>query len=204
MTGWERYRRRSIEVLCLVAACIYLIGCDTGVEASPDPGVLRVTLQADPEDTQIRIGKDEVTASPGDHFPVTIFQGKVYRDSAYAVLFQSLEAYREQDYQYDLLAPGADGGFKQHVIFESYVPPGTYDKLQFGATATEMRIGGFVIPMALPPNTPGLMDFEQPFEIFENDTTVIHLQIKPFESVVRFRDSYHFTREFEITDIEQQ
>lgn len=184
-----------------MACCLLLAACDTGVAPSPDPGVLRVTLQADPADNTIAVGKDVLTVAPGDRFDVTVFQGKVYRDSVFAVLLPTLDAYREQDAHYNVLARRGEAQPARYTIFESYVPPGAYDRLQFGATATELRIGGFVIPMALPPNTPGLMDFEADFEVVENDTTEITLRIKPFQSVARFRDSYQFTRQIEVVDV---
>lgn len=201
---WMKWNNsRSVPgtaVAWLLAACIAVVGCETGVDESADPGVIRVTLQPDPTDNSITIGDQTYDAAPSDRFEVTIFQGKLYRDSSYATLFADLDEFREIDRQYDLLTFD-DGEPARQVIFETFVAPGRYDSLQFGMTASMVRIGALTIPAQLPPGTGTLLEFDREIEIFENDTTIVDLTIKPFQSVRRFRDSFHFTRELEITGV---
>lgn len=198
---WNIGRRMpGAALVALLAASAVFAGCETGVEHSPEPGVVRVTLQADATDNSITIGGQTYEATPADRFEITVFQGKLYQDSVYATLFAHLDEYRELDRQYDLLTFDGDDPARQ-VIFETYVAPGIYDKLQFGLTASMVRIGALTIPAQLPPGEGTLIELERDIEIFENDTTVIDLTIKPFESVRRFRDSFHFTRELQITGV---
>lgn len=199
--NWKIGRRAPGAALAgLLAACIALAGCETGVEETLDPGVIQVILQADPLDNSITIGGETYTASPADRFEITVFQGKLYQDSVYATLFADLDEFRELDRQYDLLTFEGDEPARQ-VIFETYVAPGVYDMLQFGLTASVVRIGALTIPAQLPPGEGTLVELERDIEVFENDTTVVELMIKPFESVQRFRDSFHFTRELQITGV---
>lgn len=185
----------------VIPLAMLVSGCGTGIEASDQPGILRVTLQADPADNSITVGGRTYEVSEADLFGVTVFQGKVYRDTSYATLYSHLDAFREGDVTYDLLEYDGDGTPIEHVIFESFVPPGNYDLLQFGFTATLVRVGPLTIPAQLPPNTIPLLEFDEPIEVFEHDTTVVRLQIKPFQSVVRFRDAFHFITNMEVVGI---
>src|SRR5690606_39362259 len=83
------------RLLCLAFLVVTGVGCDTGVQESPEPGVLRVTMQADPADTTIVIAGQVLTVSPSDSFGVTIYQGRAFRDTLVSVLLQSMTSYRE-------------------------------------------------------------------------------------------------------------
>lgn len=197
------WRTHSLHVFHLVAFCglgVCLFGCDTGVESSPDPGIVRVTLQSDPADTSIVILADTFTVSPGDFFPIIIFQGKVSQQSNFALLFKDTESYRPEDVIYDVLKR-ENGEYVRFVIYESFVPPGNYDRLQFGATASLLILGNFVIPVQLPPDADQLMDFYYDFEVFESRVTEINVEISPFESVRRFRDSFLFDPKMRIVSV---
>lgn len=175
-------------------------GCSTGVEESPDPGILRVVLQTDPADTTIEIAGQQLTVSPSDSFGVTIFQGRAFRDTTFAILFKSIDSYREQDFVYNVLKQSG-GGFEEFVIFESLIPPGMYDRLQFGVTAEFLQIGNFQIPVQLPPDARPLMDFDVAYEIESEQTTQITVRLKPLASVERFRDLFLFRRQFEVVGV---
>lgn len=194
-------RARFTAAVMLIAAATLTAACDTGVTESDEPGVLRVTLQADPSDNSITVSGQTYEVDESDLYSVTIFQGKVYQDTAYATLYSDLDAFEPADVEYDLLQYDNSGAPVEHVIFESFVPPGEYDLLQFGVTATIVQVENLTIPVQLPPDVNPLLEFERNIEVFEHDTTVVQLTIKPFESVVRFRDSFRFTREIEVAGI---
>lgn len=194
-------RARFTAALMLIAAATLTAACDTGVTESDEPGVLRVTLQADPSDNSITVSGQTYEVDESDLYSVTIFQGKVYQDTAYATLYSDLDAFEPADVEYDLLQYDNNDAPVEHVIFESFVPPGEYDMLQFGVTATIVQVENLTIPVQLPPDVSPLLEFERNIEVFEHDTTVVQLTIKPFESVVRFRDSFRFTREIEVAGI---
>jgi len=67
--------------------------CDPKIEDSPQPGILRVTLESDPTDTTIIIVTDTLTVSDGDVFLISIFQGRSYQDSTWGILYPSIESY---------------------------------------------------------------------------------------------------------------
>lgn len=187
----------SISAGLLLTAAL---GCDTGVETSPDPGVLKVTMQADPADTTIEIAGELLSVSPGDSFGVTIFQGRAYRDTSFAILFKSTTSYRERDFVYNVLSRDGDA-FEEFLIFETQLPPAEYDSLRFSATAEMLRIGSFQIPVRLPPDVTPSMDFPTNFRIVERETTEVKVMLRPLESVQRFRDTYLFHRQFEVAEV---
>lgn len=186
-------------VLCGLGAAVF--GCDTGVEPSPDPGIVRVTLQSNAADTSIVVLGDTFAVSPSDRFDVTIFQGKVFREARFALLFEDTKSYRPEDVTYDVLKRENDE-YKKYVIYESFVPPGTYDRLQFGASASLLVLGVFQIPVQLPSDAERLMDFYYSFRVSENGVTEINVEISPFQSVRRFRDSYLFDRQMRIVSVQ--
>lgn len=192
----------ALGLTILYGLGIIIIGCSTGVESSPDHGILRVTLQSEPADTFIVIIADTFAVSEGDSFGVTIFQGKVYHNNnTYALLYKDTDSYRTEDITYNIIRK-ENGEYKKFVIYESYVPPGDYNMLQIGVTASLLKIGNFYIPVKLPQGSDLLIDLFQDFQVRENRITEVNLQISPFKSVLRYRDSFHFTREIKITDIE--
>jgi hypothetical protein len=180
--------------------CLTFLGCSTGVATSPDPGIVRVTLQSDPADTTITITGRSVTVAPTDSFGVTISQGQVYSDTLFANLLRSLDSYRLEDGIYNVLRR-ENGTYKEYVIFESFVPPGEYDQIQFGATASLLRLGTFNIPVALPDSAGPLISLDIDFQVEAEVTTEIQLRIKPLGSVERFRDTYLFDRQFEVVAV---
>ncbi|MDZ7317620.1 MAG: hypothetical protein ONB11_00580, partial [candidate division KSB1 bacterium] len=147
--------------------------------------------------TSIIIIKDTITVSARDWFGVTITQGKIYHGENFAILFKDTQSYRVEDVVYNILER-ENGQYKKFTIYESYAPPNSYDKLQFGVTASLLRMGFFNIPVQLRPGDALLVDLNANFDIKENQTTEIDVQISPFKSVVRYKDSYYFTRQMQI------
>lgn len=183
-----------------MGASFWFLNCSTGIESSPKPGILRVTLQSDPADTQITVLSRTFTVSEGDFFGVTIFQGKVYSGERFAFLFKDKNSYRQEDVTYNILER-KEGQYALFTIFESYVPPGNYNKLQFGVTGSLVKLGYLEIPVKLPEGTTSMKDLPYEFRVDENQVTEINVLISPFKSVSRYRDSYQFTREMTITGV---
>ncbi len=174
--------------------------CSTGVEPSPRPGIVRITLQADPADTSIVIVSDTFSVSHGDYFGVKFFQGKVFSDTNYAFLFETKESYNIEEVTVNVLSRH-DNEYRRFIVYECYVPPGEYDKIQFGLESSVLKLGNFEIPVEVPFGVNKLMDFQQNFTIHENRVTEINFGISPFKSVQRYRDKFHFTREIKIKDV---
>jgi hypothetical protein len=175
-------------------------GCSTGVEPSPNPGLLRVLLTADPADREIVIVRDPVAVKAGDDFTVTVFQGKAFSDSTYFILFKDLNSYRQEDRSFNVLRP-ADEGFERYTVFESLLPPGRYDSLQFGVIPGDLKIDVYQIPVRMNPSARVLHTFETPFEVRENGITEVEVMIKPLTSVQRFRNSFVFDANIAVSEV---
>jgi len=128
--------RFFICILALIS--LYLLsGCETGVENSPFPGILRVTLRSDPSDTVLVERSDTFTVNQKYPalFMIKVFQGRVYKESNLAVLYRTTSSYRQEDALYNILELDSLGEYKQNTIFESFIPPGDYSSLEFGVNA---------------------------------------------------------------------
>jgi len=196
----KKYYWSLVSSIIVCAIAFFLLRCDTGVEVSPAPGILRVTLQSEPTDTAIVVIDDTLTVSAGDSFGVTISQGKVYSGDNFAVLFIDINSDKIEAL-YNVLAREI-GEYKKYTIYESYVPPANYNMLQFVANAKSIKLKYFRVPVQLPEASNPLLDFKYDFQVLENKTTEINVQISPFKSVVRYRDSYYFTRDMRITGVQ--
>ena len=171
---------------------------------SPDPGILRIYIKSDDTDRDIIIAGDTLTVGEGpflvidgetipDWLVLVVGQARAYSDTNHAVLFKGLDEYRELTNYYNIIAL-EDGVYKECLIFESKLPPDTYDSLKIAFSADFISIGSFQIPIETPPGTEYLQAFYKEFEIQENDTTEIHLVLKPFESMMRVKNTYQFLR----------
>lgn len=202
-----QYRKRIWYGALLCATALFLLACTSGIEDSPAPGIVRIILQSDPADTALVILGDTITVVEGsDYFIATVFQGRVYRDSLFALLYRTLNSFRQTDDTYNLLAR-RDGQYLPMQLFETYVPPQQYNRIEFGLTGNFVRIGGptgYVIPVLLPPGEPILISLDLDFEVFENQVTEIVLQVKPLSSLVRYRDTYYFSRQIEVLSVQQK
>ena len=178
------------------------VSCDSGLEDSPAPGILRVTLQSDVEDTSIIIVNDTLVVSQKDSFIVTIFQGRVYSDSNFALLFRDTTSFVTEDFKHNILAlDDITGEYSLVVVYESFVPPIDYDRIQFGVTASLLKIGNFEVPVKLLDPTQPLIDVKHEFVVSENKVTEVNLRIVPFSSVTRFRDTFHFIPQIDVISV---
>lgn len=192
----------TIGLFCifLLWMAILLSQCSTDIQRSPDPGVLKVILYSDPADTQIVILNKKFIVSGSDYYGVTVFQGKIYSGDKFAFLYKDKMSYRQEDVTYNIIER-QDGRYKEFTIFDSYVPPGEFNSLQFGLSSNQVKIGYLEIPVRLPPGANPIRKLEQGFTIYENQITEIKVQISPFKSVKRYRDSYQFVPELKIVEI---
>jgi len=197
-------------------------GCSTGVEPSPGPGILRVTLQASADDTTIIIRSDTSRFSRWDEFNLTVSQGKVYRGANYALLYADPTTARITGVNVNIIkrewlsgAPILPTDFTEintknsryvkYIVFESYVPPGKYDSLSFSLTASEILIfipTVYTNPVQLPAGTTPQMQIPVNIEVAAGRTTQVNLEIYPFSSLYRFRDSYLFSRKMKVVSVD--
>ena len=175
--------------------------CDTGIEPSPDPGILRITLESNPLDTSIVIVNNTFNISQDDSLGIKIFQGKAYNDTVSAILYTDIESYKQEEKTYNIIRRDSTG-YKRYTIFESFVPPFDYDRIQLGITSNILQISDFdAIDVQSPENASLFVDLYRNFHVNENDTTEINVQIKPFQSISRYRDSYQFIPKIVITNV---
>src|SRR3989304_2237519 len=128
-----------ILIFFSVSILIFFISaCETGVENSPSPGILRVTLQSDPADTILVERSDTfvVNSKYPAQFMIKIFQGRINQGTNFAILYRTTTSYRQEDALYNILELDSLGKYKQFTIFESFVPPGDYNVLEFGVNST--------------------------------------------------------------------
>jgi len=177
----------------------------TGVN-SPDPGIIRIYIKSDNTDDTINIAGDTVSVGrDSDFFELSIGQGRAYRESNYAILYksihqESMDSYRELTKVLNIIERDRNT-FNEFLIFESYLPPATIDSLRLSITSSFLQIGFYQIPIEMPEDMGPLVTFDQKFEIHEDRVTEIHLSIKPFQSLVRVGDSYHFHIDIEVWEI---
>ncbi|WP_456408064.1 hypothetical protein [Caldithrix abyssi] len=198
---------KSVFKILLLASLVWLtnlVSCRTGVEHSPDPGILRVILHGDDADTTIVIIDELYHVDTSDVFMVHIFEGKAYQGEKYADLYPTLDTYHNPGNSYNILARDTTGQhYQRYKIFETYVPPGTYTRLQIGVTANVLRIGDFdPIPVFLPLGDSLLVNLDFNFQVKENRITVIDLALAPFRSVQRFKDTYLFIRTINVQNVQ--
>ena len=192
--------------LLLLAGSLATAGCDsdlgiTGVH-SPEPGILRIYLKSADSDSMIVIAGDTVKVGEGanDFLGLTIAQGRAHADGNFAVLFKGLDEHLELSETYNMIAQ-ENGMYVEFLIFETYLPPATYDSLRIVINADFLLIGTFQIPIVTPSDIGPIATFVQRFSINENRITEVRLQLKPFKSLQRRGDAYHFFRDIEVSEI---
>lgn len=188
--------KRFFYLSLLIGLIVFLTECSTGIEPSPDPGILRVILHSDDSDTSIVIIDETYSVDTSDVFMIHVFEGKAYQGEKYANLFPELNQYHNPGKYYNILArDSSNTKYRRYKIFETYVPPGDYTKLQIGLTAQELKIGDFdPIPVYLPPGDSLLINLNFDFTVESNHITQVDLALKPFASVQRYKDTYLFRR----------
>ena len=141
--------------------------------------------------------------SDQDSMDLLVFQGKVFdADSNFAILFHNIKSWRQEEFVYNILDWNGNEGYTEFKIFESHVPPGTYDLLTLGLIASVIEVGPYRIPISLPPDTEGVLALPTDFTVDEKRVTKITLSLKPFQSMSRYRDDYVFDRQIVIESIE--
>lgn len=210
--------------LRLVLLCLYLLsGCRTEVEPSPEPGIIRVTMKSAEKDTLLIILGDTVKFSRVDHFDVIFSQGRLYQGNKYADLFTDLSIDRNNSDTINILQRAwLDGRlitptdpvfdvetykskYVSSKVVEWYVPPGTYDKLQFNFKGIEIFVARprqFRTPLQLAEGVTSIMNFDHTITVNAGRVTEVNLEILPFQSVRRYKDSYIFDRKVSITRVQ--
>lgn len=153
-----------------------------------------------PTDTTITILNNTFAPDTLSSMKVKIFEAKAYIDSYYAILMPTLDAFRDEGNQYNILKR-ENNKYVKYKIYESYVPPGVYNRLQLGIISDQLKIAGYKIPLELPDGESLLYDFDLEFVVNEYDTTEINIQIKPFESLERYKDTFLFNRKLNVISI---
>jgi len=211
-------------LLLLILASVVFLGCTTGVEPSPSPGLLRVAIKGVETDTSIVILGDSSQFSRWDNFYVFVGQGRIYKGDNYSAIYANASSDRKTTDTANILGREWLNGtpittadtttitpqnsrYRQYVVFESNVPPGTYDRLYFGLTANVMEIfipKHYRNPVQLPPGEIPGIDFTGTFTVEQDRVTQINLEIYPFESLTRYKDSYYFSRKMYVASVQVQ
>lgn len=203
---------------------VYLLsGCKTGVEPSPEPGVIRVTMKSNEVDTLLIILGDTVKFSRVDRFDVIFSQSRLYRGDNYADLYTDLSIDRKNSDTINLLQRAwldgrlitptdpvfdVDASKSKYVsskVVEWYVPPGTYDKLEFNFKGIEIFVARprqFRTPLQLAEGVTSIMNFNYTITINSGRVTEVNLEVLPFQSIRRYRDSYIFDRKVSIASVQ--
>lgn len=210
--------------LRLFFLCAYLIsGCSTGVEQSPYPGIIRVTMKSVEQDTLLIILGDTVKFSRVDHYDVIVSQGRLYQGNNYADLYTDLSINRNNSDTINILQRAwldgrlitvndpvfdVEANRSKYVgskVIEWYVPPGTYDKLQINLKGIEVFVARprqFRTPLQLAKDVSPIMNFNQTITISAGHVTEMNLEILPFQSIRRYQDSYIFDRKVSVVSVQ--
>lgn len=216
--------KRTTWFLVIFFICVLLIsGCRTGVEPSPDPGIIRVTMKSADNDTLLIILGDTVKFSRVDYYDVIISQGRLYRGNNYADLYTDLSINRNSSDTINILqrawldgrlitpndpvfdVEASKSKYVGSKVIEWYVPPGTYDKLQINLKGIEIFVARprqFRTPLQLAEGISPLMNFNQTVTVNAGRVTEISLEILPFQSIRRYKDSYLFDRKVSVASVQ--
>jgi hypothetical protein len=217
------HKRLLYAGVAVVGLLSVLAGCKTGVEPSPSPGILKVTIKANEQDTTIVIRSDTSRFSRWDEFNLYISQGRLHRGDNYAFLYADPGIERIGADTVNILARqwlngvpvkpsdiseihAKNSRYIQYTIFNSYVPPGSYDSLTFNLTAYEILVfvpKVYQNPIQLPPGARAQMAFPANITVEAGGVTQIDLEISPFGSLSRYRDTYLFDRKVKIVGIQK-
>ena len=197
----KKYLFSLFLLIVTVIVGISLTNCSTGIESSPDPGILRIILESDPSDTTIIIVTDTFTVSEKDYLKAEVYQGKAYIDTVSAVLYPEVRSTRQEGVKYNIIAR-ENNQYCEFTIFETHVPPDDYNRIQFGILADSLKLGSFdVIKVESAEDSNLIVDLYKNFYVKENGTTEINVRIQPFKSIKRFKDTYRFSPKMEIFNV---
>ena len=214
-------RNRLLCVAAALAALGVLQGCKTAVDPSPEPGILRVLLKGADLDTTIIIQNDTSQFSRWDKFDLYVSQGRLYQGDNYAYIYNNVSSERKASDTVNILGrewlngvpitfadsdpiTPVNSRFRTHVVFESYVPPGTYSKLSLTLTASEMEIfvpKHYLNPVSLPPNVTPSLEFQTSIPVAESGITEVLLEISPYKSLRRYQDQFYFERKVVVSHV---
>jgi hypothetical protein len=214
---------RFCEFLAILLVAALLGSCKTSVEPSPSPGLLRITLKGVDTDTSIVMLNDTSRFSRWDNFAMLVSQGRIAKGDFYAAIYCNPSNERKTTDTVNALGrewlngtaitwqdtadiTPTNSRYRKYVIFESYVPPQTYDRLTFALTASEMEIfvpKHYVNPVSLPPSVSPSMDFTGTFTVTENGVTEVNIEISPYKSLYRYQDEFYFQREIAVVSVKQ-
>lgn len=214
-------RNRWILLCVLAVLVVGGSGCKTAVEPSPEPGTLRVVFKSADNDTAIIIQNDTSRFSRWDNFNIIVSQCRLYMGENYAYVYNNPSSERKGDDTVNALAREwlngvpisfqdsdsitvANSRFRRFVIFESYVPPGSYQKMSISVTASEMEFfipKHYLNPVTLPPGVTPTMEFPVDVTINERGVTEIELELSPYKSLRRYQDQFYFERKLVIKQV---
>jgi hypothetical protein len=208
-----------LNVFIIICSILLLNSCQTGVEASPEPGIFRVTLVANEADSILVLLGDTARCSKYDRYDVIMSNGRLYRGEYYADIFvaptidritaDTINLLQRQWPDGRLVGEGSDPFEIQryqtkpvsYTVFEWHTPPGTYDTFQFGLKGIEVYV---VIPrqfhntMQLPEGVSLIMNLSQSITINPGRVTQMDLVLDPYKSIKRFQDAYIFDRKISV------
>ena len=201
----KKHCKLIFQILIYISISIILTQCDLNeidnVGDPSIPGILRVTLSADPEDTMIIILGDTVIVSDNDSLGIKIYQGKAWStEGEYGILYNSVFDYNQDQFVYNILKKEG-GAYKKFILYESFLPAGKYQAVSTGLEGLHMKVGIYNIPLAQVTGSDPVMTFETTFEIAEGEVTEINLNIRPLRSLIRYLDTYVFARDVEVNRI---
>jgi hypothetical protein len=196
-------------------------GCKTAVEPSPEPGTLRVVFKSSDADSSIIIQNDTSRFSRWDNFSILVSQCRLYAGENYAYVYNNPSSARKADDTVNALAREWLNGvpitpldtdsitvrnsrFRSFVIFESYVPPGSYQKITLTVTASEMEFfipKHYLNPVTLPPGVTPTMEFPADVTIHEQGVTEVTLELSPYKSLRRYQDQFYFERKLVVKQV---
>jgi hypothetical protein len=196
-------------------------GCKTAVEPSPEPGILRVVFKSSDADSSIIIQNDTSRFSRWDNFSILVSQCRLYAGENYAYVYNNPSSDRKADDTVNALAREwlngkpittqdsdsitvANSRFRSFVIFESYVPPGSYQKLTVSVTASEMEFfipKHYLNPVSLPPGVIPTMEFPVNVTVNEQGVTEVTLELSPYKSLRRYQDQFYFERKLVVKQV---
>jgi hypothetical protein len=211
-----------VNVLIILSSILLLNSCQTGVEASPEPGIFRVTIVANEADSILVLLGDTARCSKYDRYDVILSNGRLYRGENYTDIFvaptidriiaDTVNLLQRQWNDGKLVGSGTDP-FEipryqtkpvTYTVFEWYTPPGTYDKFQFGLKGIEVYV---VIPrqfhntMQLAEGVSLIMNLTHPVTINPGKVTQMDLVLDPYKSIKRFQDAYIFDRKISVARV---
>jgi hypothetical protein len=193
----------AVIILAMVQGCADDFSVN-GVK-SPGPGILRVILKSDESDNFLVVGGDTVWAEEGsgDSLALAVGQGLAYRGVDYAILYKTLQDYQEVT-KYCNPIRRLNGAYVECMLFETQLPPATFDSLKIFLTANVIKIGPYVIPLTPMANANEFVKFAGPFRVEEGRTTIVRLELKPFASLHRVEDAYQYDWQITVSQIEYQ